>query len=42
MARVKSFLVEQGVPESDIDTKAFGKQQNLTLEEVKDSIEGRL
>jgi outer membrane protein OmpA-like peptidoglycan-associated protein len=38
VARVKSFLVEQGVPESDIDTKAFGKQQNLTLEEVKDSI----
>jgi len=39
VARVKSFLVEQGVPESNIDTKAFGKQQNLTLEQVKDSID---
>lgn len=39
VARVKSFLVEQGVPDSDIETKAFGKQRNLTLEEVKDSIE---
>ena len=39
VARVKSFLVEQGVPESDIETKAFGDQHNLTLEEVKASIE---
>lgn len=38
-ARVKSFLVEQGVPESDIDTKAYGKQQNLTLEQVKESVQ---
>jgi hypothetical protein len=41
VARVKSFLVEQGVPESDIETKAFGKERNLTLEEVKQSIQGR-
>jgi len=39
VARVKSFLVEQGVPEADLETKAFGSQHNLTLEEVKDSIE---
>lgn len=39
VARVKSFLVEQGVPEADIETKAFGAQHNLTLEEVKASIE---
>jgi outer membrane protein OmpA-like peptidoglycan-associated protein len=39
VARVKSFLVEQGVPESDIETKAFGAQHNLTLEEVKASID---
>jgi len=39
VARVKSFLVEQGVPESDIDTKAFGNQHNLALEEVRASIE---
>ncbi len=39
VARVKSFLVEQGIPESDIETTAFGKQHNLTLEEVKSSID---
>jgi outer membrane protein OmpA-like peptidoglycan-associated protein len=39
VARVKSFLVELGIPESDIETKAFGKQHNLTTEEVRDSID---
>jgi outer membrane protein OmpA-like peptidoglycan-associated protein len=39
VARVKSFLVEQGVPDTDIETKAFGAQQNLTTEEVRTSIE---
>ncbi len=39
VARVKSFLVELGVPESDIETQAYGKQRNLTTAEVKDSIE---
>ncbi len=38
VARVKSYLVEQGVPEGDIETKAFGAQHNLTTEEVKNSI----
>jgi len=38
VARVKSFLIEQGVPEADIETKAFGKEQNLTLAEVKESV----
>lgn len=37
--RVKSFLVEQGVPEANIDTKAFGAQHTLTNEEVRDAIE---
>jgi outer membrane protein OmpA-like peptidoglycan-associated protein len=37
--RVKGFLVEQGVPEANIETKAFGKQQNLTDAEVKDAVE---
>jgi outer membrane protein OmpA-like peptidoglycan-associated protein len=37
--RVRAFLVEQGVPESDIEVKAYGKERNLTLEEVKASIE---
>jgi outer membrane protein OmpA-like peptidoglycan-associated protein len=32
---VKRFLVEQGVPESSIDTQAFGKQFNLTGDEVR-------
>ncbi len=39
VARVKSFLVENGVPEANIETLAFGKQRNLTLDEVKQSIE---
>lgn len=37
--RTKRFLVEQGVPAANIDTKAFGKQQNLTDAEVKDAVE---
>ena len=39
VARVKSFLVEQGVPEGYIETEAFGAQHNITTEEVKASIE---
>jgi outer membrane protein OmpA-like peptidoglycan-associated protein len=39
VARVKNYLVEQGVPEADIETKAFGAQHNLTTEEVKNSID---
>ncbi len=37
--RVKQFLVEQGVPEADIDTKALGKEENLTADQVKDLVE---
>jgi outer membrane protein OmpA-like peptidoglycan-associated protein len=39
VARVKSFLVEQGVPEASIDTRALGKEQNLTTDQVKDLVE---
>lgn len=39
VARVKAFLVENGVPENDIETMAFGKERNLTLQEVKDSVD---
>jgi len=39
VARVKSYLVEQGVPEANIETKAFGAQHNLTTDEVKQSID---
>lgn len=39
VARVKGFLVENGIPESAIDTKALGKEHNLSTDEVKQSIE---
>ena len=39
VAAVKSFLVENGVPEANIETMAYGKQRNLTLDEVRQSIE---
>jgi len=35
----KSFLIAQGVPEANIEVKAFGKGDNLTDAEVKDSVE---
>lgn len=38
VARVKSYLVEQGIPDANIETKAFGAQHNLTTDEVKQSI----
>ncbi|MGA9545116.1 MAG: OmpA family protein [Candidatus Sulfotelmatobacter sp.] len=37
--RVKRFLVEQGVPDANIQTKAFGEQENLTERQVKDAVE---
>jgi outer membrane protein OmpA-like peptidoglycan-associated protein len=37
--RVKRFLVEQGVPASNIWTKAFGQQENLTDAQVKAAVE---
>jgi outer membrane protein OmpA-like peptidoglycan-associated protein len=37
--RARRFLIEQGVPEARIQTKAFGKQQNLTAGQVKDSLD---
>jgi outer membrane protein OmpA-like peptidoglycan-associated protein len=39
VARTKSFLVEQGVPEANIDTKAFGMEHNLTSEEVQGEVD---
>jgi outer membrane protein OmpA-like peptidoglycan-associated protein len=41
VAKVKKTLVELGIPESDIETQAFGKERNLTLDEVKASIANR-
>jgi outer membrane protein OmpA-like peptidoglycan-associated protein len=37
--RTKRFLIEQGVPEANIDTKAFGKDHNLTTEEVQGEVD---
>lgn len=31
----KRFLIEQGIPEANLETQAFGKEQNLTTDEVK-------
>jgi outer membrane protein OmpA-like peptidoglycan-associated protein len=37
--RTKRFLVEQGVPAANIETKSFGQQENLTDAQVRDAIE---
>jgi outer membrane protein OmpA-like peptidoglycan-associated protein len=37
--RTKRFLVERGVPETSIQTEAFGKQHNLTDAEVRSAVE---
>jgi outer membrane protein OmpA-like peptidoglycan-associated protein len=39
VARVKSYLVEHGVPEASLQTEALGKEHNLTAAEVKGSID---
>jgi outer membrane protein OmpA-like peptidoglycan-associated protein len=38
-ARVKTFLVEEGIPAANIDTQAFGALHALTEAAVKDAIE---
>jgi OmpA family len=38
VARTKQFLVEQGVPEANIDTAAVGKEKELTTDEVKELV----
>jgi len=37
--RAKAFLVEQGVPENAIDTRAVGKEQELSKDEVRGLVE---
>lgn len=37
--RVKRFLVEQGIPDASIQTKAFGEQENLTDQQVRNAVE---
>jgi outer membrane protein OmpA-like peptidoglycan-associated protein len=36
VARAKQFLVEQGIPEADIETRGLGKDQELTADQVQD------
>ena len=35
----KAYLIQQGVPEASIDTNAFGKEKNLSDDEVKQLVE---
>ena len=35
----KRFLVEQGIPEANLETHAYGNQKNLTMDEVKQLVE---
>jgi len=37
--RTKRFLIEHGVPEVNLATKAFGQEQNLTEDQVRDAVE---
>ncbi|HEX4786530.1 MAG TPA: OmpA family protein, partial [Candidatus Sulfotelmatobacter sp.] len=39
VASVKAYLVAQGIPDSAIETVAYGKQRNLTTDEVRASVE---
>jgi outer membrane protein OmpA-like peptidoglycan-associated protein len=39
VARSKSFLVEQGVPEANIETRSFGKHEELDANQVRQQIE---
>ena len=38
VASVKAYLVAQGIPDSAIETVAYGKQRNLTTDEVRTSV----
>jgi len=35
----KSFLVGQGIPEANLETKAYGEEENMTQEQVKQLVE---
>jgi len=39
VARTKQFLVQQGVPEANIETRGLGKDQELTTDQVKELVE---
>ena len=37
--RTRTFLIERGIPASNLRTKAFGEQQDMTEAQVKDAVE---
>jgi outer membrane protein OmpA-like peptidoglycan-associated protein len=37
--RTRNFLVEHGIQAGDIETKAFGEEQNMTDAQVRDAVE---
>ena len=39
VARVSAFLIEHGVPAANLETKAFGEEQNLTEAQVREAVE---
>ncbi|HWZ42698.1 MAG TPA: OmpA family protein [Candidatus Saccharimonadales bacterium] len=39
VGRAQRYLIEQGIPAANLQTKAFGKQQNLSDADVKDAVE---
>jgi len=39
VARTKQFLVSQGIAESSIETRAVGKEENLSAEQVKQMVD---
>jgi outer membrane protein OmpA-like peptidoglycan-associated protein len=39
VARTKQFLVEQGVPEANIETRGLGKEEELSADQVKELVE---
>jgi outer membrane protein OmpA-like peptidoglycan-associated protein len=38
-ALAKQFLVEQGTPENKVETEAYGKEQGLSVDQVKQQVE---
>jgi outer membrane protein OmpA-like peptidoglycan-associated protein len=38
VARTKLFLVEKGIPDTSIETRSLGSQENLTAEQVKELV----